>query len=235
MDFSKYVAMIASQTLFFSRLDQLDDPFEGAMGSEDTQETWCNHYLKFFKDGIRNPPPGYVFSMSDQDVELAATRLLNDFRNGNVRKAQTTFVNCWYESDEESDAMWRLYSEQSKYAVAIQTTVGRLRKCTDKQITVGRIRYIDYCKSYPDISFPHFFKRRSFEHEREVRAVILDMKAEPQVLGKPLGVDLQSLIVGVKVSPLSPSWFLDVVEDATRKYELSTSITVSSLVKKSFR
>jgi hypothetical protein len=235
MDFSKYVAMLASQTLFFSRLDQLQDPFEGAMGSEDTQEAWCNHYLSFFRFGMQHPPEGYVFNLSDQEIDREAERLLREFREGNVRKSRTTFVNCWYESEHESDAMWRLYSEQSRYAVAIQSSVGYLRKYTEEQISVGRIRYIDYCKAFPDIGFPHFFKRKGFEHEREVRAVIIDIKSEPELIGKSVGVNLQSLVLGVKVSPLCPSWFLEIVEDATRKYELNVNISVSSLTKKSFR
>jgi hypothetical protein len=227
--------MLASQTLFFSRLDQFHDPFEGAMGSEDTEEAWCNHYLSFFRSATQNPPEGFMCNLSDQEVEQEAERLLRDFRQGNLRKSRITFVNCWYESEHESDAMWRLYSEQSKYAVAIQSTVGLVRKHTEQQITVGRVRYIDYCKAFPDISFPHFFKRKAFEHEREVRAVIIDQHADPKVVGKTVGITPQSLILGVKVSPLCPSWFLEIVQDVTRKYELNADIAVSSLIKKSFR
>jgi hypothetical protein len=235
MDFSKYVAMLASQTLFFSRLDQFQDPFEGAMGSEDTEGAWCNHYLSFFRTATRNPPEGYVCNLSDQEIEQEAERLLRDFREGNRRKSRMTFVNCWYESEHESDAMWRLYSDQSKYAVAIQSTVGLLRKYTEVQITVGRVRYIDYCKEFPDISFPHFFKRKGFEHEREVRAVIIDPHADQDIVGKAVDITPQALILGVKVSPLCPPWFLEIVQDVTRPYELNVDTAVSSLTKRSFR
>jgi hypothetical protein len=235
MDFSKYVAMLASQTLFFSRLDQLQDPFEGAMGNEDTQDAWCNHYLSFFRYSMRNPPEGHVCPLSEQEIEQEAERILTEFRAGNARKSRITFVNCWYESEHESDAMWRLYAEQSRFAVAIQSTVGLLRKYTEEQITVGRIRYIDYCKAFPDISFPHFFKRKAFEHEREVRAVMIDMHSDVKVAGKAVGINPQLLILGVKISPLCPLWFLEVVQDVTRKYELNVNIESSSLTKKPFR
>jgi hypothetical protein len=235
MDFSKYVAMLSSQTLFFSRLDKLQDPFEGAMGSEDTQEAWCNHYLSFFRSAMRNPPAGHMRVLSDHEIDQEAKRLLLEFREGNARKSRATFVNCWYESEHESDAMWRLYSEQSKYAVAVQSTVGLLRKYTEEQITVGRVLYIDYCKAFPDIGFPHFFKRKAFEHEREIRAVIIDMNAGPETVGKGVGINLQSLILGVKVSPLCPPWFLEIVQDVTRNYALNVDIAISSLTKKPFQ
>ncbi|HET9283697.1 MAG TPA: hypothetical protein VFR24_17215 [Candidatus Angelobacter sp.] len=118
--------------------------------------------------------------------------------------------------------------------MAVQSTVGLLRKYTEQQITVGRVRYIDYCKAFPDISFPHFFKRNGFEHEREVRAVIIDPHADSSIVGKAVGIIPQALILGVKVSPLCPSWFLEIVQDVTRKYELNIDVTISSLTKKSF-
>ena len=205
------------------------------MGGEELQAIWCNHYLSFFRESIRKPPPGYAGTLSGEEIEENAQRLLREFRSGNVRKSMTTFVNCWYESEYESDAMWRLYSEQSRYAVAIQTTAGLLRKHSEERIVVGRVRYIDYRKTFPDISFPHFFKRNAFEHEREVRAAIIDLQSPPEILGKPVGVTLQPMIRAVRVSPRSPSWFLDLVQDVTRKYDLEVAVSVSLLESRPFR
>jgi hypothetical protein len=233
MDFSKFVSLISTETLYFCRIDKLDDPFEGAMGSEELEELWCNHYLKFFRDSVTNPPPGYSCTLSDAEIEASAQRLLKEFRTGNTNKSQATFVNCWYEAEHESDAMWRLYSQQSQYAIAVRTTVGRLRKCAGEHTTIGRMRYIDYSKQFPDIGYPHFFKRKSFEHEREVRSVIIEMESD--CVGKNVPVDLQSLIQEIKISPLSPPWFMTVVQDIKEKYGLNVSVTHSSLTKKAFR
>jgi hypothetical protein len=52
MDFSKYISMLATYTLYFSRIDHLNDPFEGAMGSEDNEEEWCTFYLSYFRDSM---------------------------------------------------------------------------------------------------------------------------------------------------------------------------------------
>jgi hypothetical protein len=186
-------------------------------------------------DSIKHPPKPYVCQLTEQEIEDNAQRLLREFRQGNDSKSKTTFVSCWYESQHESDAMWRLYSEQSGYAVAIQTSVGLLKKHTDEQIAIGRIKYIDYCTEFPHIGFPHFYKRRSFEHEREVRAVIIDRSADESLAGKHVDVNLRSLIRTVKVSPLAPPWFLEVVQDVTRKYDLNVDVSISTLTKRAFR
>lgn len=234
MDFAKYVGLVSARSLFFCRLDKLEDSFEGAMGAEGMRERWCAHYLKFFRDAVRNPP-GYSCDKTAEQIEAESQRLLSEFRSGNEKKARSVFVSCWFESECESDAMWRLFSQQSQYAVAVQTTVGRLRNSLDREATIGRVRYIDYDKEYPDIGFPHFFKRRAFEHEREVRAVILDMGTPVESEGKVVDVALDRLITAVRVSPLSPSWFRSVVQNVTATYDLDAEILVSSLSQKAFR
>ena len=58
---------------------------------------------------------------------------------------QWTYVNCWYTSDYESAAMWKLYS-QSREAVAIQSTYSRLHHEMPEECYIGEITYIDYNK-----------------------------------------------------------------------------------------
>jgi hypothetical protein len=205
------------------------------MSNEVTHDRWRNHYLNFFRGAVKNPPPGYVCNKSAEEIESEAQRLLNDFRQGNEKKSRSTFVNCWCENEHESDAMWRLFSEHSQYAIAIRTTVGRLRKSVDAHVTLGRVRYIDYDKEYPDISFPHFFKRVAFEHEREVRAVVLDTDAAADSVGKTIEVDLRQLVTAVRVSPTSAYWFRDVVRDLTTQFDLGVDVSTSVLARKAFR
>jgi len=96
---------------------------------------------------------------------------------------------CWYLSEHESDAMWRLYARDG---VAIQSTFGRLISSfpahkpvneAREQIYVGKITYFDYAGAPPN-SFNNggqhmwingyqqmMHKRLSFAHENEVRAI----------------------------------------------------------------
>ena len=53
-----------------------------------------------------------------------------------------TLINCWYQSEYESDAMWQLYSNNG---IAIQTTFGKLKnsfKNSNDNVLIGQVKYI---------------------------------------------------------------------------------------------
>lgn len=89
-----------------------------------------------------------------------------------------TAVNCWHENDFESAAMWSLYLKSNE-GIAIQTTFSKLKKSIiDKEtVYIGRIRYIDYENEIIESTYNFFnsvlLKRKSYEHEREIRAVVV--------------------------------------------------------------
>ncbi len=51
---------------------------------------------------------------------------------------QFTYLNCWYISDNESAAMWKLYA-QTKEAIAIQSTYKRLHELLPKNVTLAKL------------------------------------------------------------------------------------------------
>jgi len=83
-----------------------------------------------------------------------------------------------------------------------------------------------------------FLKRKSFEHEREVRVLLWShtpnkretaelMSGKTHILdfstakpGLELPIDLRSLIDSVYISPESPSWLVEPVQELLRKSEL---------------
>lgn len=81
--------------------------------------------------------------------------------------------------------MWELYVRAGE-GIAVQSTFDRLKRAfafTDQGIYIGKVRYIDYRreKVLPNNSTiaPVFYKRKSFEHERELRCVTeVDMDEE---------------------------------------------------------
>jgi hypothetical protein len=91
----------------------------------------------------------------------------------------TTLINSWHINNEESAAMWDLYSGKNA-GVAIQSTYRRLSECfegnQEDPIFIGMVSYIDF-KSDNDLSgVVNLFdtvllKRRSFSHESELRAI----------------------------------------------------------------
>ncbi len=107
MDFTKFVAILEYGGLFFTRCDRLDDRFEGSVtaGTRDA-----------FMGGIREKDES-----SDSFEKLASS--LSDL-NKWFRKWTT--VNCWHMNEQESAAMWKLYSQTTE-AIALVSTYERLR------------------------------------------------------------------------------------------------------------
>lgn len=208
MNFAKYSSLLDRRSLFFARADTLDDPFEGS-------------------------------------VTEATPRLPGEHSGGLValRRAMRSnvFVNCWHESDEESAAMWKLYARDA--GIAVRSTFANLAKSiqTKQPIYIGRIRYIDYVMDpmpTGNAFTPFLHKRKSFEHEREVRAVSKEWKGEqfyeeliPQGDGVYYGVDVQTLISEVVVAPFCQAWLFELVESTTKKYGLTYSVRRSILEK----
>ncbi|HXB12604.1 MAG TPA: hypothetical protein VNZ45_11490, partial [Bacteroidia bacterium] len=146
-----------------------------------------------------------------------------------------TYVNCWHENQHESDAMWNLYSKDISNAIAIRTTYERLYYAINRNpsIQIGRINYIDFKETYSSTNSAHWYKRVSFSHENEVRAVMIDFKNQGSD-GILIPADLSKLIECVYISPKADKWFVNIVKDVNAKYGINASIEHSELSKKPF-
>jgi hypothetical protein len=117
------------------------------------------------------------------------------------------------------------------------------------------VRYADYDRDlFPErLSLPQFVhKRRSFEFENEVRAVVqrfpppksqdehlatFDIAgtetrirgAELLPTGELVRVSLNTLIDTIHVSPVAPPWFADLVRSVCARYRLDKPVVQSSL------
>jgi hypothetical protein len=72
--------------------------------------------------------------------------------------------------------MWRLYT-QTQDAVAIRSSYQRLVSCLPDEALIGLVDYVDFEETTIAMTnrlAPFAMKRKSFEHEREVRAVIIE-------------------------------------------------------------
>jgi hypothetical protein len=217
MDFTKYVAMLQTGCLFFSRADRLDDPFEGTL-SRRTMDAWLG-LLRHHK--------------LPEHLAETPRRFAKAFR-------KHTFLNCWHLADHESAAMWQLYSKTNE-AIAVQSTFAKLENVLPDNAHLGVVRYVDYDTfviPQGNTMWPFLFKRLSFEHEREVRAVMqdaplrdnaLDLEAEPAEPGKLVSVDLASLISTLYVAPLTPDWYLDLVTNVTERYGFQYAVRRSRM------
>jgi hypothetical protein len=229
MDFTKYVSMLSTNGLYFTRSDCFEDIFEGAKGLKKNKTKWDNYYLEFFRQAIKNPPKGYDCQLSDDEIVQQATKLLSDLETGGQANKKSVFVSCWHENEFESEAMWRLYSSFLPNAIAVKTSYKSLYEGLgrDPSIQIGHVEYVDLNKNYVGINEAFWRKRLSFQHEREVRALVMDFDCAEQ--GKVIKCDLTALIEEIFVSPKAPDWFVDLVNDINEKYDLRVKVSSSGL------
>ena len=156
MDFTKFVSLLDRQALFFARGDLLEDPFEGTIP----------------KANAAVSPQLIEQSIPEEFLEEATQARATVFR----QSRPSILVNCWHENDYESAAMWKLYAKDNA-GIAIRTNFNDFASSLtdDQDIHVGRVKYIDYeTDPIPETNIidPFLYKRPSFRHEQEVRAII---------------------------------------------------------------
>lgn len=150
MDKSKFDYLLKGSSLYFARLDILDDRFEGSL-SQPTVSRRTELNAQYGEHVLR----------SLAETSESAPKWL--------------YVNCWHMNPGESVAMWKLYAPE-KESVAIRSTYGKLRAALPEEIQIGRVQYKDYTADLmPDgnMYFPALHKRSRHQFECELRALYL--------------------------------------------------------------
>ena len=228
MDFVKFVWLLDRASLYFTRVDRLGDRFEGSMSRANLSARE---------------------KMDERVVDRGRPELLRQWELVRRTLPQYHYVNCWTLSSYESVALWRLYVGDGN-GVAIESTFRRLADAVHgerRPIFIGRVKYIDYDRDFipeGNALYPFIRKRRSFEYEREVRALtsslfggVMPEHHEPgeSVLIPPspdglvVPVDLERLILRVRVSPVSPPWFTELVHDVIKRYDQRFAVAQSDI------
>lgn len=204
MDFTKFVSMLEEEALFFSCISILNDPFEGTFSK-------INKELRpLIYKGEENP----------ENISNTVKGL-----------REKVAVSCWHMNEYESAAMWELYSK-SEEAVCIQSTYEKLKKELEGKSELGVVNYVDYNEQFipeydPYLAF--LYKRKSFEHERELRAVQKEVDEENFGNGQFEKIRLSNLIENIYVSPSAPNWFFELVKKTIKRYKINKPVIQSSL------
>jgi hypothetical protein len=213
MDFAKFASMLTTRSLYFACPIQFSDPYEGllprshvAAESKILQNVIDQNFLP-----LRDQLAARGVPLERTDGVLDG--LVSQLRAAHEQVNGKFGVSCWHESEYESDAMWKLYSASGQ-GIAIESTVGQLRESLGYRtdLIIDRVRYMDFEQDPIEKGHRHyrlFVKRKSFEHEKEVRATIL-LPTEGE--GVALNCDLDILITSVHVSPTADAFVLDAIE-----------------------
>jgi len=221
VDFIKFISYLEKNALFFVRSDQLFDKYEGKFTEAD---------VKLWEEKLK------------PETKLSQIELFDRFR-------KIVNISSWHINENESAAMWEICL-QSNEGIAIKSTFKRLKDSfilhKEDEIHIGKVKYIDYRKdSIPkeNIFNPFLYKRKAFEYENELRAVIMKFASQEETIGKHIlyvdpkwfGIhvktDLVVLIDKIVVSPNVPDWVIDLVKSIVKKYELNKKVEQSELSK----
>ena len=221
MDFSKFIDLLDSSCLFFPRLSILRK---------------------------LDPYEGSFIPFSSHDKKDESSKKL--LKKLDKALPNDIFVSCWYLSDVESAALWKLFPKSDE-GIAIKSNIGKLGQSIESRsseytIYFGSVMYghkkVAARKTNNPKSFSGddavFTKRRCFEHEKELRLMYVKDLNRPDlsdVPGLKLEVDLESMISEIIISPEAPPWMEDLVKRITKKYGFSFEIRQSTLNKLLFK
>jgi hypothetical protein len=221
LDLSCFISLISQCTLHFSLVKDFEDSWEGTLPAA----------LKLDAAGM-----GGEMQKFYNFVGASTTRSIANYR-----------VNCWHRNDVESVAMWKLYT-RGMDGVAIETTVGDLKASLqgeESSIVIGQVKYVDHAnqaafgENPPPGVAAIFVKRRSFEHENEVRLAVDDepfVDSELDYVKGPLSggnvmVDTNALIRRIVASPGYPQWALPSLQAIVSGAGLQVTVETSDLLK----
>lgn len=217
MDLTKFLSLLENQSLYLPRADQLFDPYEGM---------WSR---------------GELLSLGGQTKHIKVhDKVFKQLLNVSDLMKRQVYISCWFVSEYESAAMWKLYLQSSE-GIAIKTDYESFTDAIDNSpltVRTTMVKYIDYEKEYIPVAnrfYPFTFKRLSFAHENELRAIVWSKEKAniplipDNVEGVEIKINTDELIHSVHVSPTAPKWFGQLVEKLLNRYELTAPVICSSL------
>jgi hypothetical protein len=222
-DLPRYLDLLIRKRLFFTRIDQLEDPFEGRFSKSDE---------RLFTEEQRH---------LSNNLSTALDRTgVRDQQHSHSKMAVT--VNAWHHNAAENYAMWNIYARD--YGVAVQTTYGRLKesfKETDKDIYIGKVNYYNEETEQMKIAHPlapFIRKRYIYRYENEIRCCYVVSQADESDFvweeqnkynGVFVPVNLNTLIARIYISPYAPTWFRELVERTSQAFHINKEIRQSSV------
>lgn len=199
MSFSKFIDLIDSETLYFAAASKFDDKLEG-------------YYTNFDYQKSENQLIAFGFDNAALKIASHAKQLVANHNQ------QAVVISCWTMAREISNRMWDTYTF-SEDSLAIQTTVGKLRKTLGKDFLFIPVKYLDFDKdsiSRNDSLEPFFYKQNIYSWENELR-IVAEMVPGCRI-GTPrrASVSLNSIITGIKFYPKASKTFIENVHSLVR-------------------
>lgn len=219
-DFQKFLSFIIEKSIFFNRMDKMEDTNEGISITQ--------LQLKF--GDLRERLTATLQQIKSNKKELALEK-----------RQKLYFLSCWLIHHRESVAMWNSYSNDSGIAVKVNADAliaavvsnGEVLNDSEalKNLYYGRIDYKDFFdkdhrKNFKeDIKIIGFQKDECFAHEREFRFLIkqevLDHKNHNIPFVKIKLTTLDSVPLTVVFHPKMEGWKKDNIKAVVKALNIS--------------
>lgn len=236
IDLYKFLGLLNSQELFFAPLSSMNDPFEGA-------NLILSSLIKI------NLGIGYessVYAYGRQEVKESKDRCRLYVRS--LRKTQRRmFATCFYESGDESTAMWNSYSNSIGIAVCfdsnailanIQESFNKIRK-SNMKLYYGNVEYdnlinprmeiIKDSVSTKNLAINPFLKDKVHVSENEYRFIIYQDSVRVKKFYK-ISIDLDSTIKKIVAHPRIEDWQYEELENLLKGLPLYHKLKKSEIV-----
>lgn len=200
MPFNRFRQIIETSTLYFPPASKFEDDLEGHPTHRDQRD----RESKFRTWG---------YGKRELDTAMEANQAVI------IINRQAVVISCWTQNGTDHARMWADYTGCDE-AVAIESTVGRIRHSLGDDFLIIPVRYLDFDREKiprEHAVVPFFHKRAElFEWENEVR--IIGYMEFGALVDSPriVQVDLASLIQKITVAPTAPDHFMDVVQTLTQ-------------------
>jgi len=238
LTFPKFMNMLAYSAIWFSKLNILQDQFEGLMPTQAKVKMFADSqkWKQVFPENLHSQIDG----MADRNEE--------DGRGLFV-------VNCWYLGKADSPKMWKEYGG-GPAGIAINSTIRKLSQYVyvwSEYSHIGKVKYVNldtYEMTSYEANQAHeraFLKNAKYSEENEVRIVTMNLKSprcvgmdgEPdtqdQYSGKNMnnrenpglyiGIDFNSLVDSIVLAPGSPNWIKNTINKIFKMSNLVAPIS----------
>lgn len=246
MDIYKFFSFLLNKQLYFTRLDNFEDPLEGLT---DKLIGLITEYDSIYK--LENLNPSFT------DTE----RLSIHSNKNNLKKIilseielqqKSQFASCWHIANKESIAMWKLYSDKNSIAIRfkpselIDKMIKKAERDTNEDFAMFIYGCVDYVDMWPcdlfdnkktHIEYVAFKKDLSYKHEDEFRFVIV-VKPECYQKYENFNCNIGDIDIGsfqIFASPFMDSWKYEVLKKMLINHSIENRLTKSKLMVDGFK
>jgi hypothetical protein len=214
MTLGRLISLLSHQALYFCRVDELQDVFEG-----------------------RLPKPTYDLTDPHLRTAYEDTRVSTILSCWSIGEHESVALWKTYVAHGEGVALRSTFAR-------LRDSFRPVGLFEEARVHIGLVRYVSFDEhnfvGSDGLAFnafvPLVHKRPYFEYEREVRAAISGLGTHflgtviRQTPGMYVPVDIKGLIAAVHVPPEAPEWFKDAVTAAMERFGLDPMLVRQSAV-----